>query len=156
MPKFSNLTSLKLVGARLNEQFLKWLIDSNTRLKHLDLRRVQISQTINLNSRHFFKPNLNKWIYCNHFVEWLDISEIGIELLELGKECEELKWLYANSNLIKTARIFSPKLETIQLNNNRLRQFLINNEESNVMSYYETTINNHFQFKHLNTLFLGN
>lgn len=164
LSKFVNISTLKLAQAQIPKQFLQWLSKSTTLCcKHLDLHGAQIfSRSNHINSRHFTSlTTLNQWNYCNPVMEWLDISAVGLEYLSLNENCH-LRWLFANDNFIISVHLYNLNLESLHLNNNRLRQWPLINENNIPIDYKKPTIyyknnaQNLRKFQSLTTLILSN
>uniref|UniRef100_A0A914CRA1 LRRCT domain-containing protein n=1 Tax=Acrobeloides nanus TaxID=290746 RepID=A0A914CRA1_9BILA len=113
LPKLANATNLKLNNVKLPENFVEWL-SSNGALRHLELRQSSAIRT---------------WKTCAPNLEWLDISETGLEFLEVGEKCK-LRWLYATDNRIKLLKLNTKPLKIIYLDRNQLERWPFENESN--------------------------
>lgn len=162
----SNLKSLYLRRAILPHQILNWLKLKTTRIRRLDLNSARIGyykdkynflpntkellhlnftnlidEFENRNSNFYFTIsfNLNWNNYCNSELEWLDISNMNLEHLEIDSSCG-IKWLYAENNHLISVKLHHIKaggvmpLKTLRLDNNRLRLWplVLTSEEVNI------------------------
>uniref|UniRef100_A0AC34PZV5 Uncharacterized protein n=1 Tax=Panagrolaimus sp. JU765 TaxID=591449 RepID=A0AC34PZV5_9BILA len=108
MPLLANLTALNLAETHLADSALT-LFHPEANLRHLDLSKAKLDQQI-----------LQDWHYCTGRLEWLDISHIGLEDMNLGQSCSSLQWLFVSGNKLKKANIDARGLRVLHLDNNEI------------------------------------
>uniref|UniRef100_A0A914GZ25 Uncharacterized protein n=1 Tax=Globodera rostochiensis TaxID=31243 RepID=A0A914GZ25_GLORO len=135
LPRLTPLRHLDLSSAESvpEELFLVWTGHPEVQWRHICLRRAKIEPAIaplyyepyesikkNGNKRH------NQWTMCPTRLEWLDISELGLEGTLRLDGCGQLKWLYADENALEAVRIGDSgpaELLLVSARGNRLRHW---------------------------------
>lgn len=107
----TNVSTLNFDSARLPTSFPDWLRISS-HVRHLNLGASVI-------------PNTNReWKWCGEYVEWLDVSHMGLHTLTVESNCK-VRFLKAIGNHLNEVILGASSLEAVFLEKNDLNKWIL-------------------------------